>query len=127
MFLPAVDYGSGDFRALSAALADVNGDGKPDLVVTNGNANSVGVLLGNGDGTFQTAVTYDSGPSDPMGVVIADVNGDGKPDVLVVNFCSSSCANGSVAVLLGNGDGTFKAAVSYSSGGTLVSRSRLRT
>jgi hypothetical protein len=117
MFLPAVDYGSGAFRASSAALADVNGDGKPDLVVTNVNADSVGVLLGNGDGTFQTAVTYDSGTSDPMGVVIADVNGDGKPDLLVVNFCGTSCANGSVAVLLGNGDGTFKAPVSYSSGG----------
>lgn len=117
MFLPAVDYGSGGFRASAAALADVNGDGKPDLVVTNINSSSVGVLLGNGDGTFQAVVTYDSGPSDPTGVVIADVNGDGKPDLLVANYCSTSCANGSVAVLLGNGDGTFKAAVSYSSGG----------
>ncbi len=47
---------------MSVAVADVNGDGKPDLVVTNHTSGSngngtVGVLLGNGDGTFQTAVT----------------------------------------------------------------------
>src|ERR1700720_1456645 len=48
MFLPAVDYDSGGFQASSAALADMNGDGKPDLLVTNHNSDSVGVLLGNG-------------------------------------------------------------------------------
>ena len=118
LLLPAVDYGSGGIRAFSAVLADVNGDGKPDLVVANDNSNSVGVLLGNGDGTFQAAKTYSSGFSDPSGVVIADVNGDGKPDLLVVNTCASNgCPSGSVAVLLGNGDGTFGAPFSYSSGG----------
>jgi hypothetical protein len=58
-FAPAVPYGSGGPYASSVAVADVNGDGKPDLLV--GNYLGVGVLLGNGDGTFQAAVTYDSG------------------------------------------------------------------
>jgi hypothetical protein len=67
-FAPAVAYGSGGLTAYSVAVADVNGDGKLDLVVANfcANANNctngiVGVLLGNGDGTFQAAVTYGSG------------------------------------------------------------------
>ncbi len=123
-FQTAVSYGSGGEDALSVAVADVNGDGKPDLLVSNlcaSNSNclngSVSVLLGNGDGTFQTAVSYGSGGQDAWSVAVADVNGDGKPDLLVSNECASNCTNGSVSVLLGNGDGTFQTAVGYGSGG----------
>jgi len=98
-------------------VVDVNGDGKPDLVVANGDG-SVGVLLGNGDGTFQAAVSYGSGGASASSVAVADLDGDRKPDIVVANHCAdSNCVNGSVGVLLGNGDGTFQAAVSYSSGG----------
>jgi len=106
-FLPPVIYdpqGSGA-RNVSVAIADVNGDGKPDLLVANVNG-SVAVLLGNGDGTFQSAVTYGSGGAADS-VVVADVNGDGKPDVLVGN------SGGSLGVLLGNGDGTFQPALVF--------------
>ena len=113
-FANAVTFGSGGSEAYSIAVADVNGDGKPDLVVANANSATVGVLLGNGDGTFQTAVTYGSGGYTATSVAVADVNGDGKPDLLVT-ICG--CANGTVSVLLGNGDGTFQTAVSYGSGG----------
>jgi hypothetical protein len=120
-----VAYGSGGESAVSIAVADVNGDGKPDLLVANICADSsctsgsVAVLLGNGDGTFQKAVAYSSGGYESESVAITDVNGDGKPDILVANYCASSsdCSNGSIGVLLGNGDGTFHSAVSYGSGG----------
>jgi hypothetical protein len=133
-FAPAVTYGSGGYYATSVAVANVNRDGIPDMVVTNcnslnnGGCNSaavgaVGVLLGDGDGTFQTAVAYSSGGYVfATSVAVADVNGDGKPDLLVTNACFLSsneggCDNGSVVVLLGNGDGTFKEPVRYNSGG----------
>jgi hypothetical protein len=124
LFFPGMTYGSGGVLPYSVAVADVNGDGKPDLVVANGSSNSIGVLLGSGDGTFQPVATYGSGGVFPQSVAIADVNGDGKPDLLVANYClatgSSNCgatANGVVSVLLGNGDGTFQPAVSYDAGG----------
>jgi hypothetical protein len=118
-FLPAVAYDSGgsgeagDFRTV--AVADVNGDGKPDMVVANFWTSTVGVLLGNGDGTFQPAVSFNAGIHSPTAIAIADVNGDGKPD-LVVGIWS-----GGVGVLLGNGDGTFQPGVAYASGGVQVS------
>lgn len=127
-FQPGVGYSSGGYSGRSVAVADVNGDGKPDLLVANECTNSsscnnspddglVGVLLGNGDGTFQPAVTYGSGGGDFDGtgesVAVADVNGDGKPDLVLA-------ASNGTGVLLGNGDGTFQAAVVYGSGGSFV-------
>jgi hypothetical protein len=121
-FQPATTYDSGGFYAFSVAVADVNGDGKPDLVVTNFYSNTVGVLLGNGDGTFQPVVTYGTagaGGSNPYSVAVADVNGDGKPDLVVVNYVMANFLSKTVAVLLGNGDGTFQPAVAYGSGGVI--------
>jgi hypothetical protein len=65
----------------------------------------VGVLLGNGDGTFQPAVTCDTGGYEADSVAVADVNGDGKPDLVVVNqclsyLCTGTDGSGTVAVLL---------------------------
>jgi len=122
-FQTAVAYGSGGLEASSVAVADVNRDGKPDIVVANvcvnddNCAGTVAVLLGNGDGTFQTAVTYGSGGYEAGSVVVADVNGDGKPDIVVLSVCAIGSSCGVVGVLLGNGDGTFQTAVTYGSGG----------
>jgi hypothetical protein len=97
----------GGGQADAVAVSDLNRDGKPDLVGADFEDNKVGVLLGNGDGTFQAAVLYSTaiGPSQ---VVVADLNRDGKPDLAVVNDVDAN-----VSVLLGNGDGTFQAAVNY--------------
>ena len=117
-------YGSGGAGARTVVLEDFNGDGKLDLAVTNHCADSscttgaVGILLGNGDGTYQPAVSYSSGGYFTQTVTAADFNGDGKLDLALANQCNdSACTNGSVTVLPGNGDGTFRAAVSFPSGG----------
>jgi hypothetical protein len=132
-FQRAVTYGSGGYSAYVVSVADVNDDGNPDLLVGNmcsGNDFSscpgvdatadttVGVLLGNGDGTFQPVVAYDSGGQEANAVVAADVNGDGKPDLIVGNSCwDSNCAVSTLSVLAGNGDGTFQPPVVYDLGG----------
>ncbi len=134
-FQSEVSYASGGYDDTSALglsypayVADVNGDGKPDLLVVNelggsGGSGVIGVLLGNGDGTFQPVVGYGSGGSYATSLVVADVNGDGKPD-LVVGNCGASgagCLNklpGAIGVLLNKGDGSFQAAKSYSTGGS---------
>ena len=92
------------------ATADFNGDGKLDLAVSNSGSNSVSVLLGKGNGTFQAAVNYDVG-TNPTAIAVGDFNADGKLDLAVSNDGSNN-----VSILLGNGDGTFQAAVNYDVG-----------
>ena len=89
---------------------DFTGDGRTDLAVANAYDDSVSVLLGNGDGTFQPQVTYAVG-ADPDAIVAGDFNGDGRLDLAVVNRDADS-----VSVLLGNGDGTFQPQVTYAVG-----------
>jgi hypothetical protein len=127
-FQGAQTYPSGGINATSVEVGDFNRDGKLDLAVVNecpssgcgsGVVGVVSVLLGNGDGTFQPAVPYPSGGTDSDSVAVGDFNGDGKLDLVVANECAigRSCPNGSVSVLLGNGDGTFEPAVTYLTGG----------
>src|SRR5262249_46281524 len=74
-----------------------------DVLVTHFFDGTLGLLLGNGDGTFRAAVTYNSGGSSPGSVVLADVNRDGKPDALVSECSISGCDNGDeVGILLNN-------------------------
>ena len=126
-FRPALTHNSGSSSTQGGlAVGDVNGDGKPDVLITNQCASSgdcsrgaVGVLLGNGDGTVRRAVIYATAGWSANGIVAADVNGDGKLDVLVAGCGLSDCwvPNGTVTVLLGKGDGTFQAPIAYDSGG----------
>jgi Bacterial Ig-like domain (group 3)/FG-GAP-like repeat len=124
-FLPATTYytyANSANNESSLAIADVNGDGKPDLIVANGNvSDNYTVLLGNGNGTFQSPLVTSLGAGSIAvwdSVAVADVNGDGRPD-LIISACCESNGHGEAAVLLGNGDGTFQAPVFYDSGGGL--------
>lgn len=89
-----------------AVVADLNGDKKPDVVVSP----ILAVLIGNGDGTFAAPVSYFPGGSGVVGPpLVADFNGDGKLDIAVAETVSNVSAG--TAFLYGNGDGTFQAAI----------------
>ena len=107
-------YVPGGGYAIQVAAGDFNGDGKIDLAVTNLLGHNVAVFLGHGDGTFGTATTFGVNGA-AFAVATADVNGDGKVDLVVTNAAGGSTGQ-TLQVLLGNGDGTFAAAVSYPTG-----------
>jgi len=70
------------------AIADFNGDTKPDLALSNGlSPGNTSILLGNGDGTFQTATNIPIGVA-PTGIIAKDISGDGKQDLVVSTFSS---------------------------------------
>jgi uncharacterized repeat protein (TIGR01451 family) len=112
---PATAFATVDGASLPGTYGDFNNDGKIDLAIPDGSTNKVSVLLGNGDGTFQTAVTY---PTDAGGraraIAEGDFNGDGNQDLAVTNLLF--CDRNTVSILLGNGDGTFQPQVSYGVG-----------
>jgi hypothetical protein len=121
-FQPPVFYSTGK-NPTAAAIGDLNGDGKPDLVVTDVTSGNVSVMLNTGAGVFAAPVQFATG-SYPNSVAIDDINRDGHNDIVVTNSCvltpnPSGCSGSSpntISVLLGNGDGTFSNPVSYSAG-----------
>lgn len=93
-----------------AALGDLDGDHRPDLVLADPGAGGLGVLLGKGDGTFAPRRTYPSGP-EPRGLALGDLDGDGALDAVASDFAAST-----LSVFLGRGDGTFSGRVDYRTG-----------
>src|SRR5581483_11907612 len=98
------------------AVADVNGDGKIDIVaITEDVPNGqwyVNVLLSNGDGTFRQLTPLAAGFG-ASAVAVADLNGDGNLDLVVSQCCGEDTES---SYWLGNGDGTFQAKQYFSSG-----------
>jgi len=97
------------FAVESIGLGDFNHDGKLDLVEagTFGSGGNLGILLGNGNGTFRDGASYAVGQS-PESIAVADFSGDHKLDLAVANS-----EGGTISVMLGNGDGTFQTSVDY--------------
>jgi hypothetical protein len=108
-FAAPVKYSTGGSGEGQIVIADFNGDGKLDIAVINASDNTVSILLGNGDGTFQAPKITPALATDGAlgGMAAADLNGDGKMDLAIPDFCGLNC--GTLSILLGNGDGTFKA------------------
>ncbi len=118
--ITAGNFPSGDFPA-ALAIGDFNKDGKLDLAVAfEGNSweggtdpGGVSIVLGNGDGTFQPPKDYAAGNIfSPADLVAGYFNGGGSLDLAVTNY-----NDGTISVLLGNGDGTFQAPRSLATGG----------
>ncbi len=114
-FSPGIPYFAG-YYAARIAVGDLNGDGSPDIALTNYNDQSMSILLNNGDGTFASAVPYVIPGFYITSVAIGDVNGDGAADIAVGSGYNSSYTAGNVTLLLNDGDGTFHFGQNFDSG-----------
>ena len=122
MFTSQTTYSTGSYsQPYSVTTADVNGDNKTDIIVANSfvQANTVGVFLNRGNGTFTNQKTYGTGShSSPYSVVTADVDGDNKLDIVVANHDTNN-----VGVLLNTGNGTFTNQTTYPTTSDMAPRS----
>jgi hypothetical protein len=94
-----------------AALGDLNGDGKLDIVTSNFASEDVSILLSSGQGLFVPQRRVGVGVV-PVGIVVDDFNHDSLQDIVTANLGTAD-----ISVLLGNGDGTFDSESRYSAGG----------
>jgi hypothetical protein len=104
----------GDCEDGAIAIGDFNNDRKPDVAAIGLVNAEVCIMLGEGNGSFESGTATSIGVETAQGVspVVADFNGDGNLDLAV----AEGNGNGSIAVFLGNGNGTLQPAVQYASG-----------
>jgi hypothetical protein len=103
------DFGLGE-APFSVTIGDFNGDGQQDVATANLQADSVSILLGNGDGTFEPRQDFGVGEH-PVAIAVGDFNGDSQQDLATANVNVNT-----VSILLGNGDGTFEPAQDVEAG-----------
>ncbi len=120
-FLPKVDFASGA-NPFTIAIGDLDGDGKPDMAVTNFGANTISVyrnIAASGSissGSFAPKVDFATGAS-PFGITIGDVDSDGKPDLMVTNGGSNTVSVFRNTATVGTlGTGSFATRVDFASG-----------
>jgi hypothetical protein len=119
-FGPAKVY-RGDPGMYALTVADLQGNGHPDIITANQNANSTTVYANNGSGDFgEPQGSYDGfeegTPTSPSnapdsGFVVADINGDGKPDLGLVEYAEGSASELNITVMLNQGNGQFSAPI----------------
>ncbi len=96
---------SGGSNPQSVVVADFNGDGKPDIAVSNEGTNTIAVYLNEGSGNFKGPIITNVQISNGLGAMaVGDFNEDGKPDLVVATIAGPQAS----IVMLGNGDGTFR-------------------
>ena len=112
-FAGVTEYTTGDgSQPHSVAVGDFNSDNWLDIVVANYGTDTVGILIGYGHGVFNDMITYPTGVgSAPYSVAVADFNNDNQSDIVVTDS-----ETGDVAILLGDGHGTFAIGAVYSTG-----------
>jgi hypothetical protein len=110
---PGVSFSVGKMPYQKVRSADLNKDGRADIVTTNTEGGDITVLLSDGKGGFNqsTGSPFVTSPR-PFALAIGDVNGDGNPDLVSAHYSGhlTDASADAIDVLLGAGDGTFKAA-----------------